>query len=100
MLHADFPAKARNKAPSGLWNCLASSETCNSHSFGRTRFKYWQQPGDFQCVPQVRSEITKLEASFVGFGLSMHFDERAEARAVNIIDLLKINDNPCDAGCE
>ena len=30
----------------------------------------------------------------------MHFDECAETRAVNIIDLLQINDNPCAAGCE
>src|SRR5260370_11697929 len=30
----------------------------------------------------------------------MHFDECAEARAVNIIDLLQINDHPCGAGCQ
>src|SRR5882762_10331774 len=30
----------------------------------------------------------------------MNFDECAEARAVNIIDLLQINDNPCGARCE
>src|SRR5271163_1797636 len=30
----------------------------------------------------------------------MHFDECTKARAVNIIDLLQINDNPCSAGCE
>src|SRR6266849_377920 len=59
-----------------------------------------QQPGNFQRLPQVLAEITKLEASAFGFCLSMNFDECAEARAVNIIDLLQINDNPCGAGCE
>jgi hypothetical protein len=81
-------------------HCPPSSETCNSRSFGWTRFENWQQPGNFQRLPQVRAEITKLEDSAFGFCLSMHFDESAEARAVNIIDLFQINDNPCGAGCE
>src|SRR6266481_4148567 len=88
------------KCQSGLGHRPPSSETCNSRSFGRTRFEYWQQPGNFQRLPQVLAEITKLEASAFGFCLSMNFDECAEARAVNIIDLLQINDNPCGAGCE
>src|SRR5690348_495520 len=44
--------------------------------------------------------MAKLEASAFGFCLPMHFDECAEARAVHIIDLLQIHDNPCGAGCE
>src|SRR5258708_37758390 len=76
------------------------SETCNSRSFGRTRFEYWQQPGNFQRLPQVRAEIAKLEASAFGFCLTMHFDECTEARAINIIDLLQIDDNPRGVGCE
>src|SRR6266480_924591 len=58
----------------------------------------WQQPSDFQRLPQVRAEITKLEASAFGFCLSMHFDECAEASAVNIVDVLQIEDNPRAAG--
>src|SRR5258708_25924592 len=77
-----------------------SSETCNSRSFSRTGFEYWQQPGNFQRLPQVRAEITKLEASAFVFCLSMHFDECAEACPVNIFHLLQINDNPCCAGGE
>src|SRR6266481_6105755 len=77
-----------------------SSETCNSRGFGGTRFEYRQQPGDFQRLPQIRAEITKLEASAFGFCLLLHFDECSQARAVDIIDLLQINDNPCGAGCE
>ena len=42
----------------------------------------------------------KLEASAFGFCVSMHLDECAEASAVNIVDVLQINDNPCDAGRE
>src|SRR6201993_2033325 len=76
----------------------AASETCNSRGFAGTCFEYWQQPGNFQRLPQVRAEITKLEASAFGFCFSMHFDECAKARAVNIIDLLQINDNPSGAG--
>src|SRR6267378_7220695 len=79
---------------------LPSSETCNSRSFVRTRFEYWQQPGNFQRLPQVWAEIAKLEASAFGFRLTMHFDECTEARAINIIDLLQINDNPRGVGCE
>jgi hypothetical protein len=76
-----------------------SSETCNGRSFGRTRFEYWQQPSDFQRLPQVRAQITKLEPSaFFGFCLSMHFDECSEASAVNVVDMLQIDDNPGDAG--
>src|SRR5258708_5502265 len=44
--------------------------------------------------------MTKLQASAFGFCLPMHFDECAEARAVNIIDLLQINDHACSAGCQ
>jgi len=84
--------------PNRIMESSAPSETCNSRSFGRTRFEYWQQPSDFQRLPQVRAEITKLEASAFGFCLSMHFDECAEASAVNIVDVLQIDDNPCDAG--
>src|SRR4029077_2983509 len=76
------------------------SETCNRRSFRRTRFEYGQQPGHFQRLPQVRAEMTKLEASALGFCLPLHFDECAEARAVNIMDLLQINDHPCGAGCQ
>src|SRR5207253_6058174 len=86
--------------PNRIMESSAPSETCNSRSFGRTRFEYWQQPGNFQRLPQVLAETTKLEASAFGFCLSMNFDECAEARAINIIDLLQINDNPCGAGCE
>src|SRR5258706_14087015 len=82
------------------WSSPPLSETCNSRSFGRTRFEYWQQPGNFQRLPQVRAEIAKLEASAFGFRLTMHFDECTEARAINIIDLLQINDNPRGVGCE
>src|SRR6059058_4387289 len=86
--------------PNRIMESSATSETCNSRSFGRTRFEYWQQPSDFQRLLQVRAEMTKLEASAFGFCLSMHFDECAEARAVHIIDLLQINDHPCGAGCQ
>ena len=78
----------------------AASETCNGRSFAGTCFEYWQQPGNFQRLPQVRAEITKLEASAFGSYVSMYFDECADARAVNIIDLLQVNDNPCRAGFE
>src|SRR5882762_536390 len=88
------------KSQSGLGHRPPSSETCNSRSFGRTRFEYWQQPGNFQRLPQVWAEIAKLEASAFGFRLTMHFDECTEARAINIIDLLQINDNPRGVGCE
>src|SRR6267143_1106484 len=77
-----------------------SSETCNSRGFGGTRFEYRQQPGDFQRSRQIRAEMTKLQASAFGFCLPLHFDERAEARAVDIIDMLQINDDACGAGCE
>jgi hypothetical protein len=91
---------SRYKCPSGLWHRPPSSEACNSRSFGRTRFEYWQQSCSVQRLPQVRAEITKLEASAFGFCLSLDFDKGAETRTVNIIDLLQINDNPCGAGCE
>src|SRR5437762_13624326 len=84
--------------PNRIMESSAPSETCNSRSFGRTRFEYWQQPSDFQRMPQVRAEITKLEASAFGFCLSMYFDECAEASAVNIVDVLQIDDNACAAG--
>jgi hypothetical protein len=67
-----------------------SSETGNRRGFARTRFEDGQQPGHFQRLPQVRAEMTKLYASAFGFGLPMHFDECAEARAVDIIDLFQI----------
>src|SRR5580704_3730735 len=76
------------------------SETCNSCGFGGTSFEYGQKPGNFQCSPQVRAEITELERSALGFCLSMHFDQCAKTRAVNIIDLFEINDDPRGAGCE
>ena len=76
----------RHGVPSGLWHGAPSSETCNSRSFARTRFEYWQQPGNFQRLPQVRAEITKLEASAFGFCLSMHFDECAEATVALQVD--------------
>src|SRR5260370_36921103 len=44
--------------------------------------------------------MTKLQASALGFCLPLHLDECAEARAVNIIHLLQINDHPCSAGCK
>src|SRR5713226_3729636 len=78
----------------------SSSETCNRRSFTWTRLEYGQQPGHFQRLLQVRAEMTKLQASAFGFGLPLHFDECAEARAVHIMDLLQIDDNPCSAGCE
>jgi len=76
------------------------SETCNGSSFSRARFKYRQQPSNFQRFPQLRAELTKHEPSALGFCLSMRFDKCAEARAVNIIHVLKINDDPCGAGCQ
>jgi hypothetical protein len=78
----------RRECPSGSWHRPPSSETCDSRSFGGPRFEYWQQPGNIQRLPQVRTEITKLEASAFGSCVSMYFDECADARAVNIIDLL------------
>src|SRR5258708_12454308 len=77
-----------------------SSETCNSRSFVRTRFEYWQQPGNFQRLPQVRAEITKLEASAFGFCLTMHFDECPEPPPINIISFLPLNHNPCYFSCQ
>src|SRR5467141_3404639 len=81
--------------PDGPW-----SETGNGRGFGRTGFEYRQQPGHFQRSRQIRAEITKLEASAFGFCLALHFDERAEARAVDIVDMLQINDDACGAGCQ
>src|SRR5207249_8250117 len=54
---------------------------------------YCQEPGEFQGLLEVRAEIRKLKPSALGFCLSMRFDQCAEARAVNIIDVLEINDN-------
>src|SRR6266478_8766690 len=76
------------------------SETGNGRGFGGTRFEDGQQPGDFQRPRQIRAEMTKLQASAFGFCLALHFDECAEARAVDVIDLLQINDDACGAGCE
>ena len=86
---------AMKAAASGPW-----SETCHRRGFGGTRFEYGQQPGDFQRSRQIRAQVTKLEASAFGFGLALHFDESAEARAVDIIDMFQIKDDPCGAGGE
>jgi hypothetical protein len=77
-----------------------SSETGDSVGFGRTCFKYWQEPGDFQCLPQLWAEVSEHKPSAFGFCLSMYFDECAEPGAVNKVDVLKANDNLCGAGQE
>lgn len=70
-----------------------SSETRDSGSFGWTRFKNGEQLGHFQGSLEVWAEIRKHKPSAFRFCLSMRFDQRAEAGAVNVIDVLKINDN-------
>ena len=75
-------------------------EACNGCRFAWTRFKNWQQSGNFQCVLQVRPQVTEFEVSARGFCFSMKFDERAEAGAVHVIDVLEVGNNACGAGCE
>src|SRR6266404_6238481 len=70
------------------------SETGNCVGFSRRYFKDCQEPGDFQCLPQLRAEVGEHKPSAFGFCLLMYFDECAESSAVNKIDILKINDNP------
>lgn len=79
------------------WNGCGGigSETCNRVGFGRACFKYLQKPGEFQCLLQLRTEISEHELSAFSFCLSMYFDECAEPSTVNVVDLLKTNDNFC-----
>src|SRR5215469_1901455 len=90
-------AEGRVAALSKRTGFLSSSKTRHGGSFGRTRFKYCQEPRKFQGLLEVRAEVRKLKPSAFGFCLAMRFDQCTEARAVNIIDLLKINDNSCGA---
>jgi len=71
------------------------SETGNGVGFCCKCFKYCQEPGDLQCLPQLRAEVGEHKPPAFGFCLSMYFDECAESRAVNKIDVLKIDDNSC-----
>jgi hypothetical protein len=73
------------------------SETGDGFGFGRKCFKQCQEPGDFQCLPQLGAEVSEHKAPAFGFCLSVYFDECAEPGAVNKIDVLEANDNLCRA---
>ena len=87
----------RGEAISKRMKYCPESETGNGGSFGRTSFKYGQEPSNFQSSLEVRTEIGKLQPSAFVFCLSMRFYQCAKARAVNIIDVLQVNDNSCRA---
>jgi hypothetical protein len=69
------------------------SEIGEGGGFGGRGFEDGEELGDFEGALKIWAEVGEFEVSAFRFGFAMRFDQSAEAGAVYIVNMLKIDDN-------
>ena len=90
----DVPTPARRGGfrPSDVQTICSRPVAGEGGGFGGGNVEDGEEAGGFQGFAEVGAEMRELEASALGFGVAMRFDERAESGAVNVMGMLQIDD--------